>query len=68
MGTRLGEVNVARSHNTGRAEERQVGIIAKVEGGQLEEKALRLLELTTGSNRTFSVALHPKKIEGLEPS
>ncbi len=61
LGTRLGDVNVARGHNVGRAEERQIGIIARVDSGKLEPKALRLLELTTGSNRTFSVALHPRK-------
>ncbi len=61
LGTRLGDVDVAKGHSSGRAEERQVGIIAKVESGKLEAKALRLLELTTGANRSIAVALHPKK-------
>ncbi len=61
LGTRLGDVDVARGHSSGRAEERQVGIVARVEGGKLEAKALRLLELTTGANRSVAVALHPKK-------
>jgi len=63
LGTRLGDARVARGHSSGRAEERQVGIIAKVEGGQLEGRALRLLELTAGSNRTVAVALHPQAKE-----
>ncbi len=61
LGTRLGDVNVARGYNSGRAEERQVGIVARVDGGKLEPKALRLLELTTGGNRSIAVALHPRK-------
>ena len=61
LGTRLGDVDVAKGHSSGRAEERQVGIIAKVESGKLEAKAVRLLELTTGANRSIAVALHPKK-------
>ncbi len=61
LGTRLGDINVSRSYSSSRAEERQVGIIAHVEGGTLEPKALRLLELTAGSNRSVAVALHPRK-------
>ncbi len=61
LGTRLGDVNVARGHGSGRAEERQVGIIARVDGGNIEPKALRLLELTSGGNRSIAVALHPRK-------
>lgn len=61
LGTRLGDIDVARGHGGGRAEERQVGIIAKVEGGKLEGKALRLLELTTGRDRIAAVALHPRE-------
>ncbi len=61
LGTRLGDVDVSRGYSSGRAEERQVGIIAKVEGGQLNAKALRLLELTTAENRSVAVALHPQK-------
>jgi len=61
LGTRLGDIDVARGHGSGRAEERQVGIIAKVEGGKLEGQALRLLELTTGRDRIAAVALHPRR-------
>lgn len=61
LGTRLGDADVAKGYSTGRAEERQVGIIVKMEGGKLQANALRLLELTTGGNRNIAVALHPRE-------
>lgn len=64
LGTRLGDVDVDRGYSSGHAEERQVGIIARMDGGELEAKALRLLELTTGGNRVAAVALHPQEEEG----
>ena len=63
LGTRLGDFNVSRGYSAARTEERQVGIIVRVEGGELEANALRLLELTTGGNRSVAVALHPRKKE-----
>lgn len=64
LGTRLGDVNVSKGYSAARTEERQVGIIAHVEGGELEANALRLLELTAGGSRSLAVALHPRKKEG----
>lgn len=61
LGTRLGDVDVNRGYGHGHAEERQVGIVAQVEGGDLDTKALRLLELTTAGNRVAAVALHPRE-------
>lgn len=61
LGTRLGDVDVDRGYGSGHAEERQVGIIAQVEGGDLGQESLRLLELTTGGNRVAAVALHPRE-------
>jgi hypothetical protein len=61
LGTRLGDMRVSRAYRSSRAEERQIGIVVQVEGGKLEGKALRLLELTTAGNRAVAVALHPQQ-------
>jgi hypothetical protein len=63
LGTRLGDVKVSQAYSAGRSEERQIGIIVRVEGGKLEANALRLLELTAGGNRSVAVALHPRERE-----
>ena len=61
LGSRLGDVNVSQGYSNSRSEERQIGIIVRVESGNLEANALRLLELTAGASRSMAVALHPRK-------
>jgi hypothetical protein len=62
LGNRLGGRDVMHASRISQVQERQVGIIVKVEGDSLEAKAMTLLErLQEGTTGSIVVALHPRR-------
>lgn len=61
LGNRLGSLEVHQASHKALVQERQVGIIVKVEGNKLEAKALKLLEIVGKSgHESIGVSLHPR--------
>jgi len=64
LGNRLSSSDVWRGNRLSQSREREIGVVVREEGGKLEPKAIRLLELLNQSNRrNISVILYPREKE-----
>lgn len=59
VGNRLGSVDVMQANRMATSQERQIGIVVRKEGNQLEALAMKLLDrMQRSNNRSISVYLH----------